>query len=170
MRFSITIFLLYKFSPLWYIYRKAGEASAYSVFNENCEAIDGTLTAQQFEREIRHGVMWYYIKKKIRNTVISWESVILGSVTEPLNMTISITVSSFSAYHFCDLWYMKAKLYFIVLFENCRKWPLLGGKVPPEVKLITNHLPPHHPISHLCWNILTWHRFRNWYSVPVIVG
>ena len=35
--------------------RKAGEASAYSVFNENCEAIDGTLTAQQFEREIRHG-------------------------------------------------------------------------------------------------------------------
>ena len=35
--------------------RKPGEASAYSVFNENCEAIDGTLTAQQFEREIRHG-------------------------------------------------------------------------------------------------------------------
>jgi len=35
--------------------RKAGEMSAYSVFNPNCEAIDGTLTAQQFEREIRHG-------------------------------------------------------------------------------------------------------------------
>ena len=29
--------------------------SAYSVFNPNCESIDGTLTAQQFEREIRHG-------------------------------------------------------------------------------------------------------------------
>jgi len=35
--------------------RKAGEMSAYSVFNPNCESIDGTLTAQQFEREIRHG-------------------------------------------------------------------------------------------------------------------
>ena len=29
--------------------------SAYSVFNPGCESIDGTLTAQQFEREIRHG-------------------------------------------------------------------------------------------------------------------
>ena len=36
--------------------RKGGGAkSAYSVFNPGCEAIDGTLTAQQFEREIRHG-------------------------------------------------------------------------------------------------------------------
>lgn len=26
--------------------------SAYSVFNENCERIDGTLSAEQFEREI----------------------------------------------------------------------------------------------------------------------
>lgn len=34
--------------------RKKGEMSAYSVFNPNCESIDGTLTAQQFEREIRH--------------------------------------------------------------------------------------------------------------------
>uniref|UniRef100_A0A2M4CYP3 SAYSvFN domain-containing protein n=1 Tax=Anopheles darlingi TaxID=43151 RepID=A0A2M4CYP3_ANODA len=33
--------------------RKApGEISAYSVFNKNCEAIDGTLKAEQFEREI----------------------------------------------------------------------------------------------------------------------
>lgn len=31
------------------------EISAYSVFNENCEAIDGTLKAEQFEREIRYG-------------------------------------------------------------------------------------------------------------------
>ena len=33
--------------------RKRGQPSAYSVFNPNCEAIDGTLTAEQFEREIR---------------------------------------------------------------------------------------------------------------------
>lgn len=31
------------------------EPSAYSVFNKNCEAIDGTLNADQFEREIRYG-------------------------------------------------------------------------------------------------------------------
>ena len=39
--------------------RKRGEEdasmSAYSVFNPGCQSIDGTLTAQQFEREIRHG-------------------------------------------------------------------------------------------------------------------
>jgi len=35
--------------------RRHDQMSAYSVFNPNCEAIDGTLTAQQFEREIRHG-------------------------------------------------------------------------------------------------------------------
>lgn len=31
--------------------KKEGEVSAYSVFNPNCEAIDGTLKAEQFERE-----------------------------------------------------------------------------------------------------------------------
>ncbi|PSN46118.1 SAYSvFN domain-containing protein 1 [Blattella germanica] len=35
--------------------KKQGEVSAYSVFNPNCEAIDGTLKAEQFEREIRYG-------------------------------------------------------------------------------------------------------------------
>ena len=35
--------------------RREGNMSAYSVFNPGCESIDGTLTAQQFEREIRHG-------------------------------------------------------------------------------------------------------------------
>ncbi|XP_043494897.1 uncharacterized protein LOC122519483 [Polistes fuscatus] len=35
--------------------RKKGELSAYSVFNPNCEAIEGTLDASQFEREIRYG-------------------------------------------------------------------------------------------------------------------
>ncbi|KAJ8953036.1 hypothetical protein NQ314_007410 [Rhamnusium bicolor] len=32
-----------------------GEISAYSVFNKDCESIDGTLKAEQFEREIRYG-------------------------------------------------------------------------------------------------------------------
>ena len=35
--------------------RKLYEPSAYSVFNEGCESIDGTLTAAQFERELRYG-------------------------------------------------------------------------------------------------------------------
>jgi hypothetical protein len=35
--------------------KKQGEISAYSVFNPNCEAIDGTLKAEQFEQEIRYG-------------------------------------------------------------------------------------------------------------------
>ncbi|KAM7361490.1 SAYSVFN motif domain containing 1 [Cochliomyia hominivorax] len=32
--------------------KKRNEISAYSVFNKNCESIDGTLKAEQFEREI----------------------------------------------------------------------------------------------------------------------
>ncbi|XP_055642903.1 SAYSvFN domain-containing protein 1 [Toxorhynchites rutilus septentrionalis] len=32
--------------------RTPGEISAYSVFNKDCESIDGTLKAEQFEREI----------------------------------------------------------------------------------------------------------------------
>ena len=35
--------------------RKPSELSAYSVFNKNFERIEGTLTAEQFEREIRLG-------------------------------------------------------------------------------------------------------------------
>ena len=37
-----------------FFFRRKGEISAYSVFNPGCEAIDGTLTAQQFENELRH--------------------------------------------------------------------------------------------------------------------
>ncbi|KAG8228473.1 hypothetical protein J437_LFUL009338 [Ladona fulva] len=37
--------------------RKSGEVSAYSVFNPNCEAIDGTINAEQFERELRYGAI-----------------------------------------------------------------------------------------------------------------
>ncbi|KAH8341939.1 hypothetical protein KR059_005224 [Drosophila kikkawai] len=54
------VFLM--FSALFGIYfntrtgpRNRKEMSAYSVFNKNCESIDGTLKAEQFEREIRYG-------------------------------------------------------------------------------------------------------------------
>ncbi|XP_032718190.1 SAYSvFN domain-containing protein 1 isoform X2 [Lontra canadensis] len=33
--------------------KREGEKSAYSVFNPGCEAIQGTLTAEQFERELQ---------------------------------------------------------------------------------------------------------------------
>ncbi|KAL2791777.1 SAYSvFN domain-containing protein 1 isoform 2 [Daubentonia madagascariensis] len=33
--------------------KKEGEKSAYSVFNPGCEAIQGTLTAEQLERELQ---------------------------------------------------------------------------------------------------------------------
>uniref|UniRef100_A0A182U5W0 SAYSvFN domain-containing protein n=1 Tax=Anopheles melas TaxID=34690 RepID=A0A182U5W0_9DIPT len=55
LRFGVVFLML---SALFGIYfntrtKKApGEISAYSVFNENCQAIDGTLKAEQFEREI----------------------------------------------------------------------------------------------------------------------
>ena len=44
--------ILFILDAKYYLIRKAGEASAYSVFNENCEAIDGTMTAQHFERDL----------------------------------------------------------------------------------------------------------------------
>lgn len=54
------VFLL--FSALFGIYfntrtgpRRKGEVSAYSVFNENCESIKGTLTAEQLQREMMYG-------------------------------------------------------------------------------------------------------------------
>ena len=36
--------------------KKPGELSAYSVFNPNCERLDGTFTAEQFEKELRYGL------------------------------------------------------------------------------------------------------------------
>lgn len=54
------VFLM--FSALFGIYfntrtgpKNSNEMSAYSVFNKNCESIDGTLKAEQFETEIRYG-------------------------------------------------------------------------------------------------------------------
>lgn len=35
--------------------RRYGEVSAYSVFNKDCKTIDGQLTAEQFEKELRYG-------------------------------------------------------------------------------------------------------------------
>ncbi|XP_071833014.1 SAYSvFN domain-containing protein 1-like [Apostichopus japonicus] len=35
--------------------REKGELSAYSVFNPNCERLQGQLTAEQFERELKYG-------------------------------------------------------------------------------------------------------------------
>merc|ERR1719340_57224 len=35
--------------------RKAGEASAYSVFNENCEEIAGTFSGEKFDKQLRRG-------------------------------------------------------------------------------------------------------------------
>jgi len=43
--------------------REPGLPSAYSVFNRNCERIDGTFTTEQFEKELRHGafsVHWHH--------------------------------------------------------------------------------------------------------------
>ncbi|KAJ8045514.1 SAYSvFN domain-containing protein 1 [Holothuria leucospilota] len=35
--------------------RKDGQLSAYSVFNPNCERLQGQLTAEQFEKELKYG-------------------------------------------------------------------------------------------------------------------
>lgn len=55
-----TVFFIVSMFYWVYVSMKAGtrkpwEPSAYSVFNENCEAIDGTLNAEQFERELKFG-------------------------------------------------------------------------------------------------------------------
>lgn len=58
--FGAVYFILSAFVFIWFNTRsrpkKKGELSAYSVFNPNCEAIEGTLDASQFEREIRYGI------------------------------------------------------------------------------------------------------------------
>ena len=53
--FFITSLLYFIIVSLRGSRRKPWEPSAYSVFNENFETIDGTLTAEQFERELRYG-------------------------------------------------------------------------------------------------------------------
>ncbi|KAM4041141.1 SAYSvFN domain-containing protein 1 [Anomaloglossus baeobatrachus] len=59
LEFGLAYFML---SMFYWLYegtrrpglRKRGEKSAYSVFNPGCEAIQGTLTAEQFERELQY--------------------------------------------------------------------------------------------------------------------
>lgn len=60
-----TVYLM--FSTLIGIYfntrtapKKKNEISAYSVFNRNCKSINGTLKAEQFDREIRYGTLSKY--------------------------------------------------------------------------------------------------------------
>lgn len=36
--------------------KKKGEVSAYSVFNQNCTSIDGTLNAEELQRQMIYGV------------------------------------------------------------------------------------------------------------------
>lgn len=62
LQFGI-VFLL--FSALLGIYfntrtgpKRRGEISAYSVFNENCESIQGTLDAKQLEGEMLYGPLY----------------------------------------------------------------------------------------------------------------
>ncbi|KAG4070539.1 hypothetical protein HA402_001205 [Bradysia odoriphaga] len=59
LKFGTVYFLL---SALFAVYfntrtgpKHQNEISAYSVFNKDCHSIDGTLKAEQFEREIRYG-------------------------------------------------------------------------------------------------------------------
>lgn len=61
LKFGI-VFLM--FSALFGVYfntrtgpKRKNEVSAYSVFNENCKSIKGTLKPEQFENEIRYGPM-----------------------------------------------------------------------------------------------------------------
>lgn len=58
MEFGTVFFILsvfyFIYLSLRYSRRKPGEPSAYSVYNKNCEAIEGSLTAEQFERELRY--------------------------------------------------------------------------------------------------------------------
>ncbi|XP_076058013.1 SAYSVFN motif domain containing 1 [Oratosquilla oratoria] len=54
--FGAVFFVFSAFLFIWYNMRsepkKQGEVSAYSVFNPNCEAIGGTFTAEQFEKQL----------------------------------------------------------------------------------------------------------------------
>ncbi|GBL96735.1 hypothetical protein AVEN_111868-1 [Araneus ventricosus] len=60
LEFGAVFFIVSVFYVMFTNFRKtaksSGELSAYSVFNPNCESIKGTLTAQQFENEIKFGL------------------------------------------------------------------------------------------------------------------
>ena len=59
LKFGVVFLML---SALFGIYfntrtgpKKRNEVSAYSVFNKDCKPIEGSIKAEQFESEIRHG-------------------------------------------------------------------------------------------------------------------
>ncbi|XP_078276270.1 SAYSvFN domain-containing protein 1 [Rhinoraja longicauda] len=62
LEFGLVYFV---FSMFYWIYigtrapseKKQGEVSAYSVFNPGCKAIQGSITAEQFERELQYRPM-----------------------------------------------------------------------------------------------------------------
>ena len=55
--FFITSLLYFIIVSLRGSKRRPWEPSAYSVFNKDFESIEGTLSAEQFERELRYGPM-----------------------------------------------------------------------------------------------------------------
>lgn len=59
LQFGMVYFMLSALFGIYYNTRttrkKKNEISAYSVFNKNCESIDGSLKAEHFEKEIRYG-------------------------------------------------------------------------------------------------------------------
>lgn len=61
LEFGAVFFVLSVFYVMFTNFRKRprirGELSAYSVFNPNAEAIDGSLTAQDLERQLTMGVL-----------------------------------------------------------------------------------------------------------------
>lgn len=61
LEFGAVFFVLSVFYVMFTNFRKRprlrGELSAYSVFNPNVEAIDGSLTAQDLERQLTFGVL-----------------------------------------------------------------------------------------------------------------
>lgn len=61
VEFGVIFLILSGFYVIWTNTRtgpkRPNEISAYSVFNPNCESIDGTLDAKQLESEIRYGMM-----------------------------------------------------------------------------------------------------------------
>ena len=60
IEFGAVYFILSSFVLIWVNTRsgpkKQGEVSAYSVFNPDCQAIDGTLKAEQLERQLLYGI------------------------------------------------------------------------------------------------------------------
>ena len=53
--FVLSSILFFIYTSMRRTKRRSSELSAYSVFNKNFERIEGTLTADQFERELRLG-------------------------------------------------------------------------------------------------------------------